>query len=212
LHASVYVVADKYQLSPLKEAVVKNMRKIITSKTSTNKVGYLRHCDSFKNSDDFFGALEVILEVTTTGDTLARKMLLDFVIQNIDFFRKQSEFLSLIADRPELAVELITHPDLESEAEGFWMCFADDCNINIPSCGSCRFLLESHFLRRYRHDDLWQCPVCNFVGKPHCVDCREEVTWVLDSACRQAEQDSGKGEENNMDLDDAMGADTGDDI
>lgn len=212
LHASVYVVANKYQLGPLQEAVAKNMRKIITSKTYTNKVGYLQHCDTFKNSDDFFGALEVILEVTTTGDTLARKVLLDFLIQNIDFFRKQKEFQSLIADRPELAVELITHPDLESEAEGFWMCFAEDCGINIPSCGSCKFLFESHFLRRYRHDDLWECPVCKFVGKPHCVDCREEITWVPDSACKQAEQESGNGEQNDMDLDDTMGVDTEDDI
>lgn len=204
LHASVYVVANKYQLSPLQEAVAKNMRRIITSKTYTHKAGYLRHCDTFKNSDDFFGALEVILEVTTTSDNLARKVMLDFLIQNIDFFRKQTEFVSLITDRPELAVELISHPDLESEAEGFWMCFADDCGFNIPSCGSCKFLFESHFLRRYRHDEQWECPVCKVVGKPHCVDCREEITWVSDSACKQAKQESGNGEENDMDLDEAM--------
>jgi hypothetical protein len=206
-HAEVYVVADKYQLDSLKEAVAGKMRNIISAKGYTHKMGYLRHCDSFKNSDDFFGALRIILDVTTTQDTCARKVLMDFIIQNVDFFRKQDEMLSLLRDYPELAIDLISHPDLESEAEGFWMCYSgddDDCGTNIPSCGRCKFLFESYFLRRYRYDEKWECPVCRYVDHPHCVDCRAQIAWVPESACTLQEQETGNGEDNAMDLDDGL--------
>jgi hypothetical protein len=199
-HAQVYVAADKYQIEPLKEAIADNMREVISDKNYTHKVGYLQHCNSFKNAGDFYSALKTILEVTTAQDTQARGVLLDFLIQNINFFRKENEFLFLVKDFPDLAVELICHEDLESEAEGLWMCIEQDCGINIPSCSKCKFLFEAHFLRRYRYDDLWECPKCRVVDKPACVDCRAEIVWVSDSDCAKAEQESGEG--NAMDVDD----------
>jgi len=208
-HALVYVVADKYQLGSLREAVAENMQKVITDKAYTHTAGFLRYCNSFKNSDDFFSALETILEYTTPQDNQARKVLIDFIIQNIDFFRKQSELLSLFEGNPELAIEIISHQDLESEAEGFWMCEDENCGTNIPSCGSkCKFMFEPHFLRRYRYDEQWKCPVCKFVGQPHCVDCRTKISWVPESACNLDEQESGNGKENAMDVDVASGAAT----
>jgi hypothetical protein len=53
-HAEVYVVADKYQIDALKVAVANNMHKVITAKYYTDKMGFLRYCESFKNSDDFY--------------------------------------------------------------------------------------------------------------------------------------------------------------
>ena len=198
-HAEVYVVADKYQIAPLKEAVAENMRQIVTAKTYTHKMGYLRHCDSFKNSDDFYGALQVILEVTTKQDTHARQVLIDFLIQNIDFFRKQYEFISLLKEYPELAIEIISHEDLESEAEGYWMCHGEDCGTNIPSCSNCKFVFNAYFLRRYRYDDLWECPVCKSFHQAACTDCRAQISWVSDSACTLAEQETGGEGGNAMD-------------
>ncbi|GAB7324721.1 hypothetical protein MBLNU13_g08580t1 [Cladosporium sp. NU13] len=201
-HAQVYVVADKYQLEPLKEAIAENMRKVITARAYTHKMGFLRYCDSFKNYDDFFGALQIILEITTTRDTYARKVLVDFIIQNIDFFRKQGELLSLFKHHPDLAVELISHKDLETEAEGFWMCFSDDCDTNVPSCGDCRVPFQSYYLRRHRYDDRWECLGCKFVSQPICVDCNATMRWVADPDCDVKEEDGGIGEERDMDLDD----------
>lgn len=200
-HASVYVVADKYQLESLKAAIAENVRKIITTKAYTQKTGYLRWCESFKNSDDFFGALHIILDITTTQDTHARKVLVDFLVQNADFFRKQPELLSLIRDYPELAVELFSHPDLETEAEGSWMCTDDGCATNVPSCGKCKLIFDQHFLRRYRHDDLWQCPVCKFVDEAKCLECRTTISWVPEPTCDLTELESGDEEENAMDVD-----------
>jgi len=199
-HALVYIVADKYQLGPLQEAIANNMRKIISTTAYTHHMGYLRYCDSFKNSDDFFSALRTILEITTTHDAHARKVLTDFLIQNIDYFRKQDELLSLFKEYPELAVEIISHQDLETEAEGFWMCFADDCGVNVPSCSKCKVPFETCFMRRHRYDEQWECPGCKFVEEPTCLECQCKISWVPDSACDSIEQESGNGDENGMDL------------
>ena len=203
-HALVYVVADKYQLEPLQEAVAENMRAIITSKAYTHKMGYLRWCDSFESASDFFGALKTMLEVTTKRDTGARKVLMDFLIQNIDFFRKQDDLLSLLKEWPEFAIEIISHADLESEAEGFWMCTDENCATNIPSCSKCNFPFEPHFLRRYRYDEMWQCPPCKSIDQPSCVDCRTKITWVPQSACISLDSESEEShdkEHNVIDLD-----------
>lgn len=205
-HASVYVVADKYQLDPLKEAVAKNMQKIITSKTYTHKSGYLRWCDSFKNAGDFFGALNTILEVTTTQDTQARKVLIVFIIQNIDFFRKRNELLSLFKQQPEFAVQIISHPDLEVEADGTWMCYDDSCNRSVPGCTGCNSVFEPQFLRRYRYDDQWQCPVCKVVDQASCVECKSKISWVPESTGDSSESESDNGEQDGMDLDDGVNA------
>jgi hypothetical protein len=202
-HAQVYVVADKYQLGPLKEAVAANMRNTVTSKAYTHVSGYLRWCGTFKNADDFFGALQTVLEVTTTHDKLARKVFMDFLVQNIDFFRKEDDLLSLLKEHPDLAAELISHPDLETEAEGCWMCAEDGCATSIPSCGKCKFLFEPHFLRSYRYDDIWQCPVCKFVGPPNCVECRTEISWVPESP------DEGQAEESHEREQAEIGVDAG---
>jgi hypothetical protein len=194
-HAQVYVVADKYQIGSLKEAIAENMEKVISAKAYTDKTGYLQHCDYFKNARDFYSALQIILKVTTTQDKQAREVLTNFLIQNIDFFRKKDEFLSLLKEHLELAIELINHEDLETEAAGFWMCIEQDCGINIPSCSNCKFVFEAYFLRRYRYDGLWECPKCKFLVHPACVDCRAKVSWVSDSACAQAEEESGDGRE-----------------
>ena len=205
-HAEVYVVADKYQIDALKVAVANNMHKVITAKSYTDKMGFLRYCESFKNSDDFYGALHIILEVTTTSDTLARKVLMDFLVQNADFFRKQKELLSMFRDHPELAVELISHPDLEIEAEGFWMCFSDDCSTNVPTCGKCNVPFQLYFLRRYRYDEEWECPGCKFVGEPSCLDCKATITWVAEPERDVMEEESGTEEEDGMHVDDGLDA------
>lgn len=200
-HVSVYVVADKYQLEPLKAAVAENMRKIIASKRYTHEVGYLRWCESFKNSDDFFSALQTILEITTTSDTYALKVLVDFLVQNFDFFRKRNELLSMFKDHPELAVQLFSHPDLESEAEGFWMCFSDDCSTNVPTCGNCKVPFEPYFMRRYRYDDQWECPSCKSIDQPTCLDCKAIITWVAEPERDVDEDESGIEDEDDMDVD-----------
>lgn len=207
-HAQLYVVAEKYQIPALQATIVENMRRIITSKFYTHNTGYLRWCKSFRNSDDFFGALSTILEVTTIPDTPVRKVLVDFIVQNIDFFKKQKELSSVFRDFPELAAELIVHPDLESEAEGSWMCDDDSCNISVPSCGTCKAIHEPHFLRRYRHEDLWECPRCKVVDEAKCLECSTTVSWVPERKTDLTEQEAGNGGGNAMDLDDGSDADT----
>jgi uncharacterized CHY-type Zn-finger protein len=197
-HARVYVVADKYQIGALKEAVAENMRKVIANKSYTHRSGFLRYCKSFKNADDFFSALQTILKVTTTHDILARKVLMDCIIQNIDFFRKQDDLLSLLKEHPDLAAAIISHPDLESEAEDFWSCMDDSCATNITSCGNCKFLFEPHFLRRYRYDAVWQCPSCQSVAEPKCVECRTEISWVPESMCKSQDHEAEESREREL--------------
>lgn len=198
-HAQVYEVADKYQIGPLKLAIAENMQKVITAKHYTHKMGFLWYCDSFKRSDDFYSTLRIILEITTTSDTLARKVLVDFIIQNIDFLRKQEQLLSIFREHPDLAVEIISHKDLETEAEGLWMCFSDDCSTNVPSCGECKVPFEPHYLRRYRYDGHWECAACKFFGEPTCVDCKAAIWWVPDPASDSNEEESGDEGEDAMD-------------
>lgn len=205
-HAQVYRVADKYQIGPLKEAVADNMYKVITAKTYTHPTGYLHYCDTFKNSDDFFIAFQVILEITMPSDTLARKVLVDFVIQNIDFLRKQSELLTLFRDYPELAIAVISHPDLETAAEGTWMCVEDSCATSVPGCSKCNHLYDPHFLRTYRYDDQWQCPACKVVDQASCTECKSKIDWVPEVDCDSLEEESDNGEQDGMNLDDGEDA------
>lgn len=205
-HASVYVVADKYQLDSLKEAVANNMQKILTSKTYTNNLGHLRWCDSFKNAGDFFGTLNTILEVTTTQDTQAREVLICFIIHNINFFRKQDKLLSLFKDYPELAVQLISDPDLEVEAEGTWMCVEDSCVSSVPGCTKCNLVFEPQFLRRHRYDEQWQCLVCKVVDQASCVECKSKISWVPESDGDSTDNESDNEERDSMDLDDGAAA------
>ena len=104
-----------------------------------------------------------------------------------------------------LAVQLFSEPDLESEAEGFWMCFSDDCSVNVPTCDKCKVPFQPYFMRRYRYDDQWECPSCKVVDQPTCLDCKAAITWVAEPE-RDVEEESDTGDEDDMDVDDGSDA------
>ena len=93
----------------------------------------------------------------------------------------------MFRDYPELAIAVISHPDLETEAEGTWMCVEDSCATSVPGCSKCNHLYDPHFLRTYRYDDQW-------------------INWLPEAVDDCSEEESDNGEQEGMDLDDGEDA------
>lgn len=178
-HAEVYLVADKYCIEALKSEVHKNMQDIIKSNnylmTVKTHVGVL--LDRLKNTEDFVDALQIIYTGTTTEDIQARKLMINFLIQNIDQLRKENELLSLLKECSDLRAEIIGHPDLECEPDGFWYCVSFQCGECVPRCGKCMVEYDVPFLARFRYEELWQCPCCKVVERVLCKNCQTRIWW-----------------------------------
>ena len=56
-------------------------------------------------------------------------------------------------------------------------------------------------MRRYRYDDAWECPSCKSVDQPSCLDCKATITWVAEPEHDVAEDESGIGDKDDMDVD-----------
>jgi hypothetical protein len=183
-HAMVLVAAEKYQIEALKEEVCHQMQRIISS------AGYLelernpKHPlgGRLKNTGDYVGALRTILAGTppqdpTTGETDGRKLLINFLIQNLEMFRMEDELLSLLIESPNLGAEIIGHRDLECEAHGRWFCGHYHCADSVPSCKKCSKDFERGFMRRHRYDQRWECSMCKTSDEPICKNCKSWIVW-----------------------------------
>lgn len=178
-YAEVYVVAEKYQIGALKSDVFEKMQEIITSDQYLETEGLRPDGvpERLKNKIDFIDALRIIYAGTPTEDTQARKMMLEFLIQNINFLRKEVELLSLLRVCPDLGADIIGHPDLDCEANGYWRCDNKVCKEARPECGGCDYPFEAYEQSRYRHEEAWQCPSCDIVDPPVCNYCSTWIQW-----------------------------------
>lgn len=185
-HAEIYAVADKYQIEPLKSHVYKKMQKIIISNQylQTRLIGSSCITAQLVNKVDFVHALQIIYTGTTTDDTQARILMIEFLIRNIELLRREDELLSLLRECPDLGADILGHPNLEREAEGFWCCGEPDCGEGCPACANCSRIFRACSLGKYRHEKLWRCQVCKAVDFPICRVCETRVCWYSGSPPR----------------------------
>lgn len=187
-HASVYVVADKYQIKALQSETCENMRRLLTSPSFLAVMATPNddHVGELKNGSDFVSALQKIITGTTEHDTQARKLMIKFVIQNIEALRKAEEFMALLRETPSLGAGLIGHKDFECQARGSWRCENIDCPCSpegTPICMGCGSQFTPEIVHKKRYDGWWSCsnPVCVTLDAPRCKECKTRVLWQPDN-------------------------------
>jgi hypothetical protein len=183
-HAMVFVAAEKYRLHAIKKEICLNMLQVITSAEYLELERNANHPlgGRLKHTSDYIGALRTILACTlphtsTTEETDGRKLLIDFLIQNIEMFRMEDEQLALLIEFPNFGVEIIGHQDLECEAHGYWRCGYFHCADSFPSCKKCEKDFKPGFLRRHRYDQRWKCSMCKTSSEPICGNCKSWIVW-----------------------------------
>lgn len=178
-HAAIYVVADKYQIEPLQSHVYEEMQKIARSSEYLKIEAIDEDVTAYRltNKVDFVDALRTIYAGTPAKDSRGRKLMIDFLIQNIDVLKKEVELSALLKDTPDLCVEVIAHPDLHCNADGLWDCNGDYCDVTHPACRNCELMYTELTLSRYRREKLWRCQFCKFVGPAMCNDCKDSIWW-----------------------------------
>jgi hypothetical protein len=168
-HALVYIVAEKYQIRRLRDEAYTNMEIIVGS---LNRDDY-----SF---GDFSLALRTILSATMP-DSDARVLMMQVCIGMLPMLRKDEGFLSLLADLPDLAVDIIKHIDLA----GDWQCDKGQKCGGLPACANpvdpkplCTEPFERSFSLKYRGQPKWPCPTCRAVAIPVCSNCGGSIEWL----------------------------------
>lgn len=175
-HALVYVVAEKYQITRLRDEAYKNMESI---------VGF-RGVDDY-SFVDFPAALRTIFTATLPTNK-ARALMVQVYIAELPRLRENDDFESLLLSLPDLGVETIKH----SHLVGDWLCTAGpDCE-GLPSCFSCVAAteectepLEPSFTRKHRDQEKWLCPSCGDLIIPRCSMCEGIIKWSLRDRTRE---------------------------
>lgn len=168
-YTQVYIAADKYQVEGLKLAVSNTMKRIIDTEMDF---------DEDPCVDDFLETLRVIVTHTTPQDQLARKVVVEACVMNLQCIRKRPELLSLLSDSTELVVEIICHQNLECGFPGAWFCESDCDKPATIRCWRCKVDFKKEFAWLNRNVDMWTCPRCASRAKPRCYACGSFIKWV----------------------------------
>jgi hypothetical protein len=168
-HALVYIVAEKYQIRRLRDEAYTNMENIVDPHNS----------DDYKIAD-FSLALQTILSATMP-DSDVRVLMMQACIAMLPKLREDEGFLSLLADLPDLAVDIIEHIDLA----GDWQCDEGQTCGGLPTCANpvdpkplCSEPFERSFSLKYRGQPKWPCPTCGAVAIPVCSNCGGSIEWL----------------------------------
>lgn len=174
-HAQVFVVAEKYQISRLREEAFDEMESSLEDSELSCTFDY----------EGFVLALRTIFTATTPNNT-ARNLVMSVCITDLNNMRNHDAFTTLLAAVPELAVEIVKHPDLKWDSPGKWICdgFQDhgDCG-GVPMCRLCGSDVhgprpfEQSFSWRHRSQYLWLCPDCSVEMPPCCSICNSGIHW-----------------------------------
>jgi hypothetical protein len=174
-HAQMFVVAEKYQISRLREEAFDEMEASLEESELSCTFDY----------EGFVLALRTIFTATTPNNT-ARKLLMSVCITDLNNMRHHDAFTALLAAVPELAVKIINHPDLKWESPGKWICDGfqkyGDCG-GVPMCRLCGSDVhgprpfEQSFSWRHRSQYVWLCPDCSVEMRPCCSICNSDIRW-----------------------------------
>jgi hypothetical protein len=172
-NAMVYVVAEKYQIEGLKLAVSRKMERLIQDALgdSTSKSG----------TEDFLDALRIIVTGTHPSDQLARKVMVEGCILNLQHLQQQPAFTSLLRESADLGADILSHKDLECGLQGSWIC-STSCMMEEKDrravCGHCKRSLSREFAWEHREFGEWECPRCENYAEPECYACNMVLEWV----------------------------------
>lgn len=179
-HAEIYLVADKYQIESLLSATCDKMRNITSSEAyleleSSDDDKYL---DILEHKGDFVQALRMIMAGTTTHDARGRKMMLDFLVQNIQYLKTSNELKSLLRESADVGAELIGHRDFACEARGYWSCGQKECGFNFSRCSKHAWNFSN---RTWRNDIAMTNP-----GRVKCRIAKHSATPAAATATRRS--------------------------
>lgn len=165
-HAQVYVVAEKYQVPALKDAVKKNLKYILAvNGGKTHLIEALR------------------IMFTEIGDEKdkVRDMLVSHCARKFSTLSKDESFKALLVELPEIATAIITHWNYDI---GTWVCDGKASCQGVPKCPECGFnFLESDAWEN-RNEELWYCYChgeCDCYESTHfapvCSGCGNAISW-----------------------------------
>lgn len=158
-HASVYVVAEKYQVPELRDASVDSMLSILLG-------------DGVKG--DLSSALRIIFEGTTSTNTEARTLMVKYCVDQLPSLKKDQHFMTLLADVAELGAAMLGHEDL---LHGEW-AFCCECE-GIPRCSNCEIRFEADYVYPIKRSlKMRYCSHCEDFEWPECSGCNKGVEWV----------------------------------
>ena len=176
-HALVYVLAEKYQIRRLRDEAYQNIEVVVGPRHSSDH-----------NFADFPAALRTILAATMSDDDL-RILMMQVCIAMLPKLREREDFVSLMNDLPDLAVEIVKHTDLS----GDWLCEGGEKCGGLPMCSNCSDqgeLLTAPFeqsvSQEYRGLKEWPCPTCGKITVPICSDCHGDIEWLSRRPTREA--------------------------
>ena len=118
-HASVFVVAQKYQIPGLQADACRNIQSKLNS--------------HIYPTEDFLKAVRTIFS-STRSDSIARAPMARECTVCLKELRARDDFESLLRELPDLSMDIIRNPDLECAFPGDWVCeFASTCR-GAPCC------------------------------------------------------------------------------
>lgn len=171
-HANIYIVADKYQVYGLKRAVTKKMKDLVD-----NHMDFSSLCVE-PGIGGFIRALRVIITNTTANDDLARKVMVEACVRNLNYLHQEPQLQSLLMESAELGAAIIGHQSLWFGLAGAWVCQEDITHNASIECMSCEAHFEEEMAWQNRYEEEWTCSECGHKGPPGCAYCGFEVEWV----------------------------------
>jgi hypothetical protein len=173
-HASVFVVAEKYQIPGLQSDACRKIQNLLNS--------------HIYPIEDFLKAIRTIFS-STVPDSIARAPIALECTVRLQELRERDDFLSLLRDLPDLSMDIIRDPDLECAFPGDWVCeFASDCR-GVPYCphlvelgesgvsSDCGHRFDKSFSWKHRDEKRWKCPSCDGMVEPVCHYCNGRLKW-----------------------------------
>jgi hypothetical protein len=141
-----------------------------------------------------------MIHVGTKPDSKARPLMMHACTASLDKLENNPNFWTLLKKLPDLAVEIVKHPNLagdwECEGEKYTVWGPRECE-GVPACPSCgiddgapfadpREPYEQSFAYKHRHEKGWKCPDCGETASPKCSMCEEDIRWVTKKLTRMA--------------------------
>jgi hypothetical protein len=168
LHTLVYVAAEKYQVTRLKNEAYANI-KAIAGPTGVNEYDFA----------DFTVTLRAIF-TGTMPDSPVRILIMQACVAKLQRLNEDARFVSLLLELPDLGVAIIKHDGLT----GDWLCLDGHKCGGLPGCYNCAKAkggfpepFEQSLLEKYRRQGKLPCPVCKISAAPVCSDCRGGIKW-----------------------------------
>jgi hypothetical protein len=164
--ATIYLVADKYDVDGLQESVIDWMESVLQYSTE-------RDIQARKpKPNDFLAATKLIFNGTVKQDDICRQLLIKFCVLCIRDLKKLPEFATLLSEHADLGAGILAQENLNIMLEGSWYCDGDEHKFAVPCCPNiyCETTFPMWYLLDNYRKKLWKCPVCQEEVTPVCCE------------------------------------------